>query len=315
LLELSGRSALAQTVREIEVFVVLDGADGATRAAARRLAATDARVRVFDNPKGERVGEVHRDTALREAVGTHVAYLSDDDLWLPFHLQTMADALGSADFVAADTVFHNPDGTFDVRAGDVGDPHCRARLLAEPRWNFVGLSQGAHTMSSYRSLERGWQPAPAGIWSDLHMWREFLRTPGLVATSTGRTSVFTFPSPRRREMTLVEREAEMARWLEVVLDPSLLSDFLQVSIGPRVRMLATESMVGQWKLETELEAALVELDSARDQVDSLESELGAVRSSVPIRAARRIAAIPVVGHLSRRLARLIAGRRAPDDKP
>src|SRR6185437_15846190 len=76
-------SALAQTVSELEVFVVGDGVPDETRELMTELAAADNRVRFFDNPKGERHGEAHRHAALQEARGEIVCYLSDDDVWLP----------------------------------------------------------------------------------------------------------------------------------------------------------------------------------------------------------------------------------------
>ena len=50
-------SALAQTVSELEVFVVGDGVPDVTRELMAELVAADERVRFFDNPKGERHGE------------------------------------------------------------------------------------------------------------------------------------------------------------------------------------------------------------------------------------------------------------------
>jgi hypothetical protein len=75
--------------------------DDAVRATARQLQADDRRIRFFDLPKGPRHGELHRDMVLRQARGRIVCYQSDDDLWLPGHLEAMAAALEDADFVGA----------------------------------------------------------------------------------------------------------------------------------------------------------------------------------------------------------------------
>ena len=51
LLAYSVRSALAQTVRDLEVLIVGDGVDDATRNAASEMAALDPRVVFFDFPR------------------------------------------------------------------------------------------------------------------------------------------------------------------------------------------------------------------------------------------------------------------------
>jgi len=89
-------SALAQSVEEIEVLVVGDGAPDVTREIVAKLAASDERVRFFDNPKGPGNGEIHRHAALAEAAGRLVAYLADDDLWMPEHLEVLESLLAEA---------------------------------------------------------------------------------------------------------------------------------------------------------------------------------------------------------------------------
>jgi glycosyltransferase involved in cell wall biosynthesis len=95
----SVRSALAQSVENIEILIVGDGVPEPTREIVAELQ-RDERVRFLDNPKGESRGELHRHTALQEARSEIVCYLSDDDLWLPDHIATMRQLLESADFAS-----------------------------------------------------------------------------------------------------------------------------------------------------------------------------------------------------------------------
>lgn len=89
----SVRSALAQTIEDIEVFVVGDGVPDTTREIMAELMREDDRVRFFDNPKALSRGELHRSSALEEARGEIVCYLADDDLWFPEHVEAMRNLL------------------------------------------------------------------------------------------------------------------------------------------------------------------------------------------------------------------------------
>jgi glycosyltransferase involved in cell wall biosynthesis len=60
-------SVLAQTVKEFELFVVCDGAPVETIHCAREYSGRDPRIKVFDFPKGERLGEGHLHNALMAA--------------------------------------------------------------------------------------------------------------------------------------------------------------------------------------------------------------------------------------------------------
>ena len=124
----STRSALAQTVREIEVFIVGDGMSPDTTLAADELEHADTRVRVFRYPKGPRHGEIHRHSALAEASGAIVCYLSDDDLWLPNHVEVMEELLRVADFAHTLGIRVQPDGRLRVgNKVDFGMPGIRDR--------------------------------------------------------------------------------------------------------------------------------------------------------------------------------------------
>jgi glycosyltransferase involved in cell wall biosynthesis len=94
-------SVQAQTMREIEILLVLDGASDACRRIARDAAADDPRVRVFDLPKAPGTEKVNVDHALGEASAPRIFYIDDDDLWLPGHVATLGPALDDADI--ADT--------------------------------------------------------------------------------------------------------------------------------------------------------------------------------------------------------------------
>ncbi|MES2751985.1 MAG: glycosyltransferase family 2 protein [Pseudomonadota bacterium] len=174
-------SALAQTVQDFELFIVGDGVSAESRAIIAELAATDSRIRFFDFPKGERKGERHRHAALMQATGKIVAYLGDDDIWLPNHLETFLELLDDADFGNTMHIGIGRSGEWLVLPGNLADPAWRARMLNES-FNFFDFTFGGHTLEAYRRLP-GWAPPIDCPWSDLYMWRQFLAQPWCRAKS------------------------------------------------------------------------------------------------------------------------------------
>lgn len=78
------RSALAQTLHEIEVLVVVDGPDPVTTRALAALG--DTRVRVVELPRRQGVGDA-RNAGVDAARAPWIALLDDDDEWLPEKLE------------------------------------------------------------------------------------------------------------------------------------------------------------------------------------------------------------------------------------
>jgi glycosyltransferase involved in cell wall biosynthesis len=87
------RSALAQTHRDIEVLVVVDGPDEATTGALAGLA--DDRLRVVRNPTRQGAPNA-RNVGVREARARWTALLDDDDEWHPGKLAAQLDAAAGA---------------------------------------------------------------------------------------------------------------------------------------------------------------------------------------------------------------------------
>jgi glycosyltransferase involved in cell wall biosynthesis len=79
------RSALAQTLREIEVVVVIDGPDEATTEALRGVG--DERIRPIELPASGGAPAA-RNEGVTAAHAEWVAFLDDDDEWLPEKLVT-----------------------------------------------------------------------------------------------------------------------------------------------------------------------------------------------------------------------------------
>ena len=211
------RSALAQTQRDFELFVVGDGANSDTRETVESFARSDSRVRYFDFPKGERHGELNRHIALQEAQGRIVAYLCDDDLWLEDHLATLAGALETCDFAHTLHTFVMPGGQVEVIAADIADPAFREIMTADKQ-NYFGPTVVGHTLAAYRALPIAWSPAPPDIWTDLHMWRKFFAHPGLRFATIPVIDTVHFPTAHRRYHTPDQRLAELDRFVSRLME-------------------------------------------------------------------------------------------------
>ena len=239
LLEFSLLSALAQTVTNLEVFVVGDGVPDEARPVVERICAVDDRVRFFDSPKGERHGERLRHAALQDATGDIVCYLSDDDLWFPDHVAVMADALSAADFAGTLPVRVTSEGQVQILVADLGRPFYRT-LMATTLENRVPLSCGAHTMDLYRRLPAGWRPAPLGVPTDLHMWRQILDVPGVRAVGTDRITMVGLHSSIRRGWTPERRLDELREWAGRVASPegraAIEREALSAYVGEAARL-------------------------------------------------------------------------------
>ena len=83
-------SAAAQTLAELEIIVVVDGADPETEAVLATLDDPRLRVIVIAESGG---AQAARNRGIREAHAEFVALLDDDDLWLPTKLERQVEAI------------------------------------------------------------------------------------------------------------------------------------------------------------------------------------------------------------------------------
>jgi glycosyltransferase involved in cell wall biosynthesis len=221
-------SVLAQNLSDFELFVVCDGAPPETIACAEDYARRDPRVKVRAFPKGERHGEAHRHQVLGSASGRYVAHVADDDLWLPDHLEEMEALLATADFGNLLHVYVRPDGRVEILPGDLGSPDTRRRMLSEP-FNVFGPTFAGYRLDTYRRLPVGWTPAPPDVWTDLHMWRKFLRADGLTFATRAAVTAIHFAAFERAEFTPERRRDEIQRHWKQVQDPSGRREIVQAA--------------------------------------------------------------------------------------
>jgi GalNAc5-diNAcBac-PP-undecaprenol beta-1,3-glucosyltransferase len=274
LLELAVRSALTQTVAEVEVLIVGDGATDATAAAAAVLVAEDTRVRFLDNAKGPRLGEIHRRAAIAGAAAPAILYLSDDDLWLPEHVEHVLDLLDGHDVANALSVWIGPTGIVQHSTVDLANQWHR-REVVEGRQTPT-LTAMAHTRDWYERLPHGWRTTPEGIPTDSWMWRQLLGDPACRARSGFVPTIVHLPSPQRHDMTPEQRLDELRRYEALIGDPTWRRRFVE-----RTLVGALEECAWFWASRAELKrsfdeqnAMLVEVWEDRARVyDELEGRM------------------------------------------
>lgn len=191
--EAAAESVLGQTLRDLELWIVDDGSDPATRDVCSRLAA-DRRVRVLRDGTNTG-GAAARNRGLARARGEYVAFIDDDCVWHPQRLERVDGELRrrspAPDYLCTQTVLirPGPPPSYDVDpilpAGEapwrVGTPMIVARreLLAElggfderlPRSHDWDLAVRLVDAGSWRLL-----PEPL-VWAD--------DVPGLTADPAG----------------------------------------------------------------------------------------------------------------------------------
>ena len=161
-------SALAQTHAEIEVIVVLNGATSETVEMAERFSA---------DPKARVVAMEHatlaaaRNFGMTFARGEWIAFLDDDDIWLPQKIEAQLAAAheSGADLVTCDYVHFDEHG--DVAESGLG-PRSDGLSYAEALMLENRLSGGSAAMvraSAIRALG-GFDPQLKGC-EDWDMWR------------------------------------------------------------------------------------------------------------------------------------------------
>lgn len=255
-------SVLAQTVGDFELKLILDGAPPETLACARDYAARDPRIEVRAHPKGSWRGERWRHEALLAAQGRYVCQLGDDDLWLPDHLAEMAELLAEVDFGHTLHVETYPDGRVRPNVGNLAIGRTREQLLTQAV-NLTGPTCAGYRLGAYRALPDGWTAAPAGTWSDLHMWRKFLRHPGLKFATRFTVTAICLPNSLRRGFGIEQRAEENRRYAACAADPAWRASYAAAALAQAGEGLLRLQAAGREAAARQASAQGAELENLR----------------------------------------------------
>lgn len=204
------RSALGQTVPEIEVLICGDGATADVREIASAFERRDARVRFLDYPKAPQRGAINRHRAVEEARTERIFYNDDDDLLLPRHVEILGPELDGADIVSTPPVSIQTDGRVALSLEDASHPLMR-QMFVDDRHKGVFDTHIAHRKSSYRSNAATWGNATDRK-PVTHMLKGFAGSPAVKWKNLHRITALSFHGACRTGMPAGERRAELEDW-------------------------------------------------------------------------------------------------------
>jgi glycosyltransferase involved in cell wall biosynthesis len=268
-------SSLEQTRPPIRVFVIADGCTDGTQDAVRALG--DDRVEVLDRPKGFGAGYAHRNEVLERAGDGIVAWLADDDLWLPDHLERAGELFDAdaATIVNSMACLVREDGTLVPFGVHWRAPTYRARFLGfENRTPSSAVSHQAPA-----ALAAGGWPTDLERAGDWDLWRRMVNAGAhseMVLTPT-----VLFFNAWGREQNWRNRVAQNAGFLDRLRDPTELARLrgemaLVCSANADADAVA---LVKAYEREAVRERELAELNTERDRLarerDRLAGELEA----------------------------------------
>jgi glycosyltransferase involved in cell wall biosynthesis len=298
-LRYSVASVQRQTVQDFELFIVGDGVGAATRAIVSEFCAADRRIRFFDFAKGPRKGEILRHEALRCAEGRFVAYLGDDDVWLPDHLEVLDALLRDADFGHTMQVGIDAEGRIVVMAADLQNVSLRHRMLTELH-NRFDLTFAGHTLAAYRRLPHGWRTTPPEFaWTDLYMWRQFLAEPWCRARSAMVPTAINTWTHLRPNLTSRQRADDLAFWCAQAATPA----FREALWRKVAECFAGESVAYEHDARRQA-AETTRVEAARS---ALAGELAIMRNSTSWRVTRPLREVVHAAKRLRRATRTVAG--------
>ena len=287
------RSVQEQTFSDFCLVVIGDGVGDDTRDVLADVVRCDSRVVFLDRPKTPRHAEPVRHEVLQQVDSWAAAYVGDDDLLLPDHLETMLGVLEGHDFAHPLPVIVTADRGIVHLPTDLSRQDCLAWHLAAERRNAVSLTGVVHTVESYRRLPHGWRAAPPGHATDHYMWLQYFALEGLRAVTGERATTIKLDTASRQGFDPVARGVEISDWWDRMHVPGF-AEWWDETVAEAVRRSAVDAVVGaghlqdalagmtsQWGLARyERDVAGQERDVARHERDVARNESGALLAEV-----------------------------------
>ncbi len=150
-------SALRQTLLEIEVIVVIDGIDKDTSSTLGEI--NDSRLQVIELSTNQ--GACYaRDFGVKSAVAEWIAFLDDDDEWMPLKLELQLSAAKASDYkfpiVSSYLIAKTPEGesVWPRRLPKTTEPVCEYLFVRNSLFMGEGLIQTSTIFTKKELLEK-----------------------------------------------------------------------------------------------------------------------------------------------------------------
>lgn len=241
------QSALAQTLSQIEVIVVLDGPDQLTREALATI--DDSRLRVIELPTNQGCCAA-RQAGITAAQAKWVAHLDDDDEWMPHKLERQLEAVQRSQhafpIVSCYLVVRSSqgEGIWPRRPPNQSEPLSEYLFVRHTLFQGEGLLQSSTLLMSKELLEK----VPPSLTTKKHEdWDWLLR-----AISLEGVGIEFVPEPLS-VWYLAERGQSVSRtpdwqysfsWIQGKRDlvtPRAYSSFILAEVSSRA------AITGEWK--------------------------------------------------------------------
>ncbi|MCA9524648.1 MAG: hypothetical protein KC609_26960, partial [Myxococcales bacterium] len=105
-----------------------------------------------------------------------------------------------------------PNDELAVPRAVLDDPAVPQAML-DGLFNIANFSDAFYTLEAYRRLPEGWAPAPTEVFTDLNMWRKFLRQDLRIGTIYLPSALFFSYPPNFSDE---QSRAQIERWLEKI---------------------------------------------------------------------------------------------------
>jgi len=252
-------SALEQSRPPTRIYVVADGCSDGTQEALRGLG--DDRVEVLDRPKAPGHGYAHRNEVLERAKGGVVAWLSDDDLWMPDHLERVGELFdaGAADIVNSMACRVGEDGAIEPFGAHWRAPTYREKFLG--RENRTPSSAVSHRVDA--ALAAGGWPIDLDRAGDWDLWKRMVRAGA--RSEMVLTPTVLFFNAWERQQAWPDRVAQNTGFLARLRDPSRLARLrAEMAFACAAATHAHETELTEaYEREAAREGKLVEVDAQR----------------------------------------------------
>lgn len=271
-LQWSIKSAQEQTISSVRIVVIGDGVSDDSRDVVQKIMQEDSRVHFIDKPKAKRHGEEYRHETIEQFNEPLIAYLGDDDLLFPNHLEILIETIGDYNFVNSFPVIIRPNSSIHVIPTQISDHRFIDWHLNDERRNSISLTGVMHTREIYLKLPIGWSPAPESDYSDHYMWKKIFAHPDFKGITSNFATTAKFASNLRVHMTASDRELEIASFWEEMKNPNFQHAW-NSKVSQSVLMSAYELHLGLTDSRKQSKSVQRSLEDKENQVVTLTNKL------------------------------------------